>query len=144
LTDGLEVAGVLVLREAVQADEVLGLAGGVAAAAGSPWGKVFPQAGQAPASDGHFDGLRAVASVEGTRYRLGPVEDVAAVPEAFRQRHRGTYLLRLAQEQDGQAVGIVALRPRLGVGVPELVEACRRHRVRVELLPLGDRDAAEA
>src|SRR5919199_1085116 len=42
LTQGLEVNGVLPQVEGCEASEILALASGVAAAAGSPWGKVFP------------------------------------------------------------------------------------------------------
>jgi calcium-translocating P-type ATPase len=114
LTDGLEIATVLTLEEGLDDNQVLALAGGVAAAAGSPWGTVFPRSGNAAAAEGAFNGLWAAAAVEGVRYTLGPPEDPPAIGEAVEARHQGGYLLMLSCEEDGRALGLVALRPRHG------------------------------
>src|SRR5579871_6713890 len=92
------------------------MSGGVSVAAGSPWGNVFPRLGTVSAAEGAFNGLWATASVQGVRYTLGPPEDSPAIDEAVERRHRGGYLLMLSREADGQALGLVALRPRQGGG----------------------------
>ena len=75
LTDGIELTSVVPLRETHDAAEILALAGGVAAAAGSPWGNAFSRAGNLSASEGSFDGAQASALVDGGRYTLEPVAD---------------------------------------------------------------------
>src|SRR5579884_2774237 len=110
LTDGLEVTTVLPLDESVSESKLLALAGSLSAAAGSPWGSVFPRA-EKPA-EGAFNGLWITASVEGKRYILGPPDDPPAVGEVVERRAEGGYLLMLAREEDGRALGLVALRPR--------------------------------
>ncbi len=57
LADGLEITTVLPVDEGLDATGVLALAGRIAVAAGSPWGSVFPRGGNAPATDGAFNGL---------------------------------------------------------------------------------------
>jgi calcium-translocating P-type ATPase len=52
--------------------------------------------------------------VDGVRYTLGPPEDPPAIGEAVEARHHGGYLLMLSCEDDGRALGLVALRPRHG------------------------------
>src|SRR5919107_1606550 len=52
ITDGLEVSGVLPQVEGYDATEILGLASGIAAAAGLPWGRAFPAAGGGTAGGG--------------------------------------------------------------------------------------------
>ena len=112
LADGLEITTVLPVEETLDATQVLALAGGVAVAAGSPWGSVFPRTGNAPAAQGSFNGLWAAAAVQGQRYTLGPPEDSPDIGEAVEWRHRGGYLLMLSREQDDRPLGFVALRPR--------------------------------
>jgi calcium-translocating P-type ATPase len=116
LTSGLEISTVLALDEELDDSQVLALAGGVAGAAGSPWGKVFPSAVNAAGTDGVFNGLWAAAQVQGVRYTLGPPEDPPAVGEAVQGRHHGGYLLMLSREEDGHPLGLVALRPRRVAG----------------------------
>ncbi|MBV9455518.1 MAG: hypothetical protein JOZ19_15600 [Rubrobacter sp.] len=135
LTDGLEVSTILPQTEAVQAEEILALASGVAAAAGSPWGKAFPTTDRVPDADGAFDGETATAELGGVRYRLGPVAEPTQIPTATRLKEPGCYLLGLHREQ--RLLGIIALRPRLATGVAELVETCRRRGVKVTLLDGG-------
>jgi calcium-translocating P-type ATPase len=79
-------------------------------AAGSPWG-IFPSE-HAPTSDGVFNGLTAAATIRGVRYVLGPPKSRLDVDRAVEQRHEGGYLLMLAREDDGTALGLVALRCR--------------------------------
>jgi hypothetical protein len=120
LTDGLEITTALPLDEALDSPQLLALAGGVSAAAGFPWGNIFPRAGNAPATNGSFNGLWAAASVQGVRYTLGPPEDPPGIDEAVEVRHRGGYLLMLSREKDSRALGLVALRPRKGPGTRQL------------------------
>ena len=146
LTDGLEVASVLPRRErdgSLDAGELLAVAAGVAAAAGSPWGIVFARSGAAPAVEGNFNGLWAAATVEGVRYTLGPPEDPPTLSEAALLQHRGGYLLELFDLRAEQSLGYLALRPRLAPGVKTLVETCKRLGVRLELLPAGAPIAAQ-
>lgn len=138
LTEGFEIISVLPLTDAGETAEVLTLAAGVAAAAGSPWGGVFPAAGRAPATDGAFDGATATATIGGVSYSLGPARDTDALTAATRLRHRGDYLLVLRSEHEKQPLGLIALRPRLAPGVTELVQTCRRHSVEVGLIACGN------
>ena len=144
LNDGLEITTVLPMDESLNSEQVLALAGGVSAAAGSPWGGVFPRSGNAVATEGTFNGLWAAASVEGERYTLGPPEDPPAIGEAVERRHQGGYLLVLCREEDWRPLGFVTLRPRLDAGARQLVETCRRLGVRLEMLTAGSPDAAAA
>ncbi len=144
LTDGFELASVLPLTETHDMADVLGRAGGLSAAVGSPWGSLFPVGGQLPATDGLFDGKMATASVEGLRYSLGPVDESDSVPGASHLRDRGDYVLLLRREHDGQALGMLAVRPRLKPGVADLTEACRRHGVEIALLATDGSVAAQA
>jgi magnesium-transporting ATPase (P-type) len=144
LNDGLEITTVLPMDESLDSEQVLALAGGVSAAAGSPWGNVFPQFGDAAATDGTFNGLWAAASVEGERYTLGPPEDPPAIGEAVEKRHQGGYLLVLCREEDWRPLGFVTLRPRLDAGAKQLVETCRQLGVRLEMLTAGAPNAAAA
>ena len=142
LTNGLELTAVLMLDEACEPGDVQALAAGVAAAAGSPWGRVFPPAGLADASEGRFDGAAASARIGGERYVLGPVAEVAPDTVLARRRDRGDFLLALHREGTETPLGVLALRPRLTSGVPELVETCRRHKVEMVLLADADTPAA--
>jgi cation transport ATPase len=141
---GLEITTVLPLDEAVDAPEVLELAGEVCAAAGCRWSCAFPSTGNGSATDGTFNGLWATAVVQGVRYTLGPPEDPPPIGEAVERRHEGGYLLLLSREEDGQPLGLVGLRPRLSPGAARLVSTCRRLGVRVEMLPRGAPLAAQA
>src|SRR5919112_1259868 len=113
LTDGLQVNGVVPQAEGCDASEVLALASGVAAAAGSPWGRAFPAADRVAATDGGFDGETAAARIKNARYSLGPIEDRDSILAATRLKYRGSHLLVLRSERAGKALSIVALRPRL-------------------------------
>jgi magnesium-transporting ATPase (P-type) len=138
LTDGLEIAGTHPFGEPALPSDLLDLAAVIDAAAGSPWGKVFPPppAGSR-AVDGYFNGLWAAAEVDGVRYVLGPPEDVPLLAEAFADEHEGGYLLDVRTEEDGVSLGFVALRPRLSAGAAELFAACRRLGVKTRLLDAG-------
>jgi magnesium-transporting ATPase (P-type) len=133
LARGFEVAGVLPLGLADE-DDILALVSVISTAAGSPWGNVFPPPPAAPATGGDYNGLWASATVEGSRYTLGPPEDEPSVPDTFLGRMEGGYLLELYSLSDEQPFGFVALRPRLAEGIAELVETARRLGVRLEML----------
>jgi calcium-translocating P-type ATPase len=145
LTDGLEIAGLLLLPKPAEAPKVLALMAAIHAAAGAPWGHPFPPPGQVSATDGGFNGLWASAVVDGFHYTLGPPEDPPALLEFYESRHRGGYLLELRQieEQQELSLGFVALRPRLSAGAWVLVETCERLGVQLELLPGGAPIAAD-
>lgn len=138
ITDKLEVLSVLPLSEGQETGELLNYASGIAAAAGFPWGNVFPLAGRAPASDGTFDGRTASALLNGVKYTLGPASDDDALPTALRLRHRGDYLLILRNERAAQPLGVIVLRPHLAAGVQELVHTCHQHGVEIELISSGN------
>ena len=75
LTNGLEIAGVLLLKKPREAPQFLSLVAAVNAAAGSPWGHDIPTAGHVHATAGNFNGLWASAVIDGAHYTLGPPED---------------------------------------------------------------------
>jgi calcium-translocating P-type ATPase len=140
LTSGLEVAVLLALENPAAAPAVMALAAGVSAAARSPWGNVFPARRPVHATEGTFNGLWATAVVDGEKYYLGPPEDPPPVLEAYRSTHQGGTMLELRRYDAEQAIGFVALRPRLRDGVEHLLRTCQRLGVRLELLP-GDAPA---
>jgi calcium-translocating P-type ATPase len=135
LTDGLEVAVLLGLEDRAAAPAVLALAAGISAAARSPWGNVFATRKAVHATDASFNGLWATAVVDGQKYYLGPPEDPPPVLEAYRSTHQGGYLLEVRRYDAEQAIGFVALWPRLRDGVEVLLKACRRLGISLELLP---------
>ena len=143
-TNRFEIATVLPLDETLDAPQLLALAGGVAAVSRSPWESVFPTAGNAPATQGTFDGGRATAIVRGVRYTLGPTERPPAIGDAIERRALGGYLLVLSRESDGRELGFVTLQPRLSRGTAQLLETCRRHRVRLEMVPGLSPESAQA
>jgi cation-transporting P-type ATPase I len=138
LTQGLEVDRVLPKAERFEPSELLALASGTAAAAGSPWGPSFPAAGRVAASDGTFDGETATAEYQGVRYFLGPIGETSSDLAGARLKDRGGFLLALRSE--GRTLGIISLRPRLAAGAAGLVEVCRRRGV--EAVLLGDSEQA--
>ena len=144
LMDGLELTSALPLIEDVDTSELLALAGGIAAAAGSPWGDAFRAAGNMSAIDGAFDGKVATASVEGVRYTLGPVENWSSMPEVSRLRERGSYMLVLQSEHEQRPLGVLALRPRLAPGVSDLVALCQRYGVELGVLAGGNQIVTQA
>lgn len=144
LCDGFEIISVLPLTDASTPAELLTSAAGIAAAAGSPWGGVFPAAGRVPATDGTFDGRTATASIGGVTYTLGLARDDEPLPASVRLRHQGEYVLVLRSEREVQPLGLIALRPRLAPGVAELVQQCRRYGVEMELLAIGNPIMAQA
>src|SRR5260221_12536714 len=104
--------------------EILALAAGVAAGAGSPWGGAFRAANGVTMSNGTFDGKAATASADAVQYSLGPVEDWSAIPETARLRQRVNYVLVLRSDRAEHPLAVFALRPRLASGVSDLVEPC--------------------
>ena len=132
LTDGLEITTVLPLDEALDAPQVLALAGQVSGRGGLPLGRGLPPPARLGRRTGTFNGLWAAASVQGVRYTLGPPEDPPAIGEAVELRHQGGYLLVLSREEDWRPLGFVALRPAPEPGGRALVQTCRRLGVRLE------------
>ncbi|MGI8747993.1 MAG: hypothetical protein ACR2J4_06555, partial [Deinococcus sp.] len=143
LADGVELTGALPLGETLGMTEVQDIAAAVSGAAGSPWGPAFRASRQSAGEDGGFEDGVAQGTVRGRRYTLGPVSDDEKSPASERLRGRGGTLLALRSE-DGRALGLVALRPRLAPGAPELIEVCRQHGVELALLRSGDADVAGA
>ncbi len=143
ITDRLELLNSIPLGEDMEPSEMIGLAAGVAAAAGSPWGGVFRTASGIHADHGSFDGHVARATIDGKAYGLGPIEDWSAIPEAGRLRQRGNFILELRNERENRILGIFALRPRLAAGVSELVQMCQHSNVELAILSGGDQLAAQ-
>jgi cation-transporting P-type ATPase I len=135
LTDGLEV---IRFFPPEKEDHLRNLAGTVSHAAGSPWGNVFSAATAIPgARSGYFNGLWASAVIEGVRYTLGPPEDLDAFPDDLLLECQGGYFLEVRQEVDDDhstLVGALALQPKLRSGAADLVAACKRYGVVLELL----------
>jgi calcium-translocating P-type ATPase len=124
LTSVLELAGAKSLRAELDERDVLRLAAGVAAAAGSPWGEVLGRIGPVDAVDGTFDGSVASAEIDGERWLLGP-----------RHQDRGTsHVLELREARRPAPVGTIELRPAKAAGLDELLETCRRREVALELV----------
>lgn len=138
LTDRLEMMNILLLTDDMDASEVLARAAGIASAAGSPWGSVFPTTQSVVATEGHFDGATAHAFAEGVGYRLGPLENGQITPEAARLYQRGNYLLALTREDETKPLAILALRPRLAPGLSTLVETCQRYCVELAFVGSGN------
>ncbi|MCA1666181.1 MAG: haloacid dehalogenase, partial [Thermomicrobia bacterium] len=134
LTDGFELSGALPLSDAYEPAEVQMRAASIAAAIGSPWAGAFRVVGAITALDGAFDGTTATATIDGSRYSLGPVTDETVLPAAIRLQRRGNHLLLLRDERAKRPLGVLVLRPRLALGVGELVETCRRHGTEIALL----------
>jgi cation transport ATPase len=137
LTDHFELTSTLPINDAHEPAEILTRAATVAAAAGSPWGRAFPAVAHLPASDGHFNGKIARATIGGVTYTLGQAHESDDIPASARLRHRGDYLLVLRSTQEDEALGILALRPRLAPGVKELVAACKKNKVDIRMLGIG-------
>jgi calcium-translocating P-type ATPase len=129
LTDGLELDAVHPLTPSFDPAELLRLAAGVAAAAASPWGPVFPVAAPAAARDGRFEDDIASAHIGGIRYLLE-----GAGPNG-RGQQPGGFVLALRRSEAKQPLALLSLRPRLSPGVADLVETCRREGVRLAVLP---------
>jgi cation-transporting P-type ATPase I len=142
LSEGVELARVVAI-EGDDEDALANLAGAVAAAAGSPWGRALAAGGRVSAEHGEFDGESAWATVDGERYRLGTLEELGDHPVAKVGRDRGEELLALCDERRCD-LALVGLRPRLSRGVDDLVETCHRRGIDIVLLERGDRRAARA
>ena len=143
LTHGLEFSKALTLTEEYDAPTLLALATGVSAAARSPWGRIFKTAASASATHGSFDGRVARATVKGVWYTLGPIADWSLVPAVSSLRQRGNYVLALHREGEQRPLGVLALHPRLALGVSELVQSCQRYDVQLAMLTAGDQIVAQ-
>jgi len=144
LTDGLEMVSVTPLNGGSEPADLLALASGIAAAAGSPWGSAFRSAGALPATEGRFDGDVATARVGSVSYHLGCLDEGDSVPLSLRLRNRGSHLLVLGRADEATPLALFVLRPRLAPGVAEVVAACQRHGVAIGVLARGDPSAAQA
>lgn len=144
LTNRLELKTVLPLVGNYDEPHLLGLATGVAGAAGSPWGGAFKAAESLPATNGSFDGYVALAYVEGVRYTLGPVKDWSILPAAARLRQNGNYVLELRSAHEEHPLGLFALQPQLTSGIEELVKTCQDYNVRLGLISKGDQMTMQA
>lgn len=130
LTDGLELASL----QAIEGQDGSGLkrvAAGVSAAAGSPWGDVFGQGDAAEALDGTFDGRVASAEIDGERWLLAPSSTQVPTREPGDEN---THVLDLVTAHNWTSVARIELRLRPAVGLQQVLDACRRHKVRVELV----------
>ncbi len=145
LTDGFEIASVLPLSGQCDMQQIVEYAGALAAAAGAPWGGSIATAahGEMP-TDVSFDGETASAGIAGVRYELGPCAGADDVPAALRLRFREDHLLGLRCGADRTPIALVVLRPKLGPGIPELIDTCRQHGVELALLPAGDSLSTDA
>src|SRR5579883_1515704 len=143
ISDHFEIANTLPLSATIDTAELLALAGGIAAAAGSPWGGAFRAAHTVPASNCYFDGTTATAKLRDETYHLGPPADWSAVPQAATLRQRGAYVLEVRSEREEQPLGLIALRARLAPEIKTLVQVCRRHGVMLEMLPGEDELTAQ-
>ncbi|HLJ69171.1 MAG TPA: cation-transporting P-type ATPase, partial [Chloroflexota bacterium] len=127
LTDGFEIT-TATTAGGTDATELLDVAAGVAAAAGSPWGGALAWPGAKPAANGSFDGHVARAEIDGAQYSLGPC-DLDLVPAALQHQHRSERILAL--KRGGEPAGFLVLRPRLAAAAQDLVEEARRHRTEI-------------
>jgi cation transport ATPase len=143
LTEGFELQNVVALSPAYENTAIVETAEGVAAASGSPWGKAFSAARAAPATKGSFKGKEASATIGGVRHSLGPVTVGDAVPPALHRQYRGSAMLALRSEREKDPIGLCILRPRLAPGVRDLVAACARHGVKVQMLGVHNSTAAK-
>ncbi len=144
LTNRLELKTILPLVGDYDEPHLLGLAKGVADAAGSPWGGAFKAAESLPAINADFDGYVASAHVEGVRYTLGPVKNWGGLPAAARLRQEGNYVLELRSAREEHPLGLFALQLQLTSGVDELVQTCRARNVRLGLMSKGDQMTMQA
>lgn len=126
LTAGWELAE----TEAVAADldkaQMLRIAAGISAAAGSPWGQVFNGLDAAAAVDGTFDGRVASAELDGQRWLLAPRRTRAT------DSGEGHVLELRASAQSGRA-GVLKLKLAPDTSLDELLESCREAGVQVEV-----------
>ncbi len=135
LVDGLELDHLTVTSAELDEADVLRLAAGISAAAGSPWGSLFGGAEAADAADGTFDGVIASAEIDGERWLLGP-------PRASGKRSRGSKasdaasgpVLELHRQRQRRSAGTVATRLAPAPGLEELFGVCRRFSVLVEVV----------
>jgi magnesium-transporting ATPase (P-type) len=144
LSEGLEIAGLLGLERPGEAPAILALAGAISTAAGSPWGHPFPPAHGVQVTYATFNGLWATGVVRDVCYYLGPPEDPPPRVERYTLTHQGGYLLELREFEAERPIGYVALRPRLRPVAADLGDACRELGIRLELLPGGAPEAAQA
>jgi cation-transporting ATPase I len=123
LTDDLELVRAVALGDRHSASEVAALAGDLATAAGSPWGRALRATRDRVVADVSFDGRSAEGRLDGAVHRLAPPRDAGELPA--RARPAGD-AASVVLTRDGAAVGVLILRPRLAPGVQALVDSCRR------------------
>ena len=140
LCEGIEISRTVPLDGIADTSELLSLAAGVSAAAGLPWGGVFPSANRAPAQEGAFDGHLASALVGGTRYTVHALRPDEEVPG--HKRSAGELILVLGSERENKYLAMFALRPRVAGGVRGLVQSAKQARTRIAIV--GDDEATRA
>ncbi len=124
LTNGLRFIGATAADPGYDSEDISRLAAGISAAAGSPWGGIFPRAEAVQAVDGTFDGAVASAEIDGERWLLGPA----------RPARGSEHVLELRPSARRRAVGSVTLALAPAVGLDRLLEQCRRVDIPLEVV----------
>ena len=131
LVEGHELAHAMALERGWDTTRLVNLAAGISAAAGSPWGNVFPLAGHVTASHASFDGRVAHAEIEGERWTLRMEPETSAKRVSERARPNDQVLILSKGEAE---IGALLLRPRLHPGHRDLVAACKEGGTVLELV----------
>ncbi len=123
--------------------EVTAIVTAMTAASGSPWGAGHPRNGDLRVENARFDGEGVSAVVAGRQLRLeAPTAAERGAAEVTRAVEAGEHALVLRDEQAGEAIGFVHLRPRMAPGIDELRRRCERVKVEIAVLEDGDRRAS--
>ena len=141
LTDGLEQARIVPHGSRDRA-ELAEIVGAMAGAPGAPWGPVAQAARGRHAAEVELDGAGVTATVAGRRVRLEPVVESEEDPQPRRALEAGEQPLVLRDENTGEVIAHVHLRPRLAAGLDDLRRRCERHGVELALLEREDRRAS--
>jgi cation-transporting ATPase I len=131
LISGHELAHVVSIEKGRDTTRMVNLAAGISAAAGSPWGEVFPLAAHVDVKDARFDGRAASARVDGEQWTLRlAVEDV---PDPAASRAGPSDQILVLRRGDSPVAAFV-LRPRLHRGHDALRETCREGGATLEVV----------
>jgi calcium-translocating P-type ATPase len=144
LTDGLEQARIVPAGGRDRA-ELAQIVAALAAAPGSPWGVPTARVQGAPGrpiSEVEFDGVAISATASGRRLRLAPSPESAATLAQQRAAEVGEQTLELRDEQLGEIIANVHVRPRLAAGVDDLRRRCEASGIEVAVLEREDRRAS--
>ena len=142
VTDGFELAQVIPLADDADEREILQKAAAVAAAAGSPWGRVFPANGREEAAEGAFDGRTASAELDEERWTLTQAN--GRLPDAVRAKRAQGEVVLMLRRGSPDPLGAVTLRPRMAPGLEDLIERCARRGVRARVVAPSRSQAAGA